>query len=98
MAELGTAPDGLVSGEAGRRLLDSGPNVLREQPRASAIGLYLDQFRSPLIISHLSAEAFVYPGLILIGINPCPGGTVLQWLRGPGIVAFTRAYGCVGTM
>lgn len=50
-----TGPDGLTSPEAQRRLAEHGLNELPERRRASALLLFLRQFRSPLIYLLLAA-------------------------------------------
>lgn len=55
LEELGSSPQGL-SGERAQELLQSiGPNVLATKRRATALGLFLGQFRNPLILILLFA-------------------------------------------
>ena len=50
LAELQSRPDGLSTAEARGRLEQYGPNVLKAHKRATAWGLLLDQFKSPLVL------------------------------------------------
>jgi magnesium-transporting ATPase (P-type) len=55
LAALGSTPEGLSAEEAGRRLSQIGPNVLEAKKKATALGLYINQFKSPIILILLSA-------------------------------------------
>jgi Mg2+-importing ATPase len=50
LAELGAAPGGLSADEAERRLSRYGPNRPAGPRGAGALGLLLNQFRSPLVL------------------------------------------------
>lgn len=50
IAGLRTSTEGLSEAEAGRRLLESGPNELRRQPTLSPWRLLLDQFTDLMVI------------------------------------------------
>ncbi|HPW18993.1 MAG TPA: magnesium-translocating P-type ATPase, partial [Candidatus Aminicenantes bacterium] len=50
LAELGATPGGLTAAEAGSRLETAGPNALKVRKRATAAGLFLRQFASPLVL------------------------------------------------
>ena len=52
---LGTSSSGLTQLEAQRRLEQYGPNRLQDQKRASNIGLFLNQFKSPITLILLFA-------------------------------------------
>jgi Mg2+-importing ATPase len=54
-AELGTSGAGLSSEQAAARLLDFGPNELRETQRLSRLRVLLNQARSPLLLLLLFA-------------------------------------------
>jgi len=49
-ATLGSAPRGLSATEAARRLKLVGPNVLKIHRKGSALGIFLNQFKSPLVL------------------------------------------------
>ena len=73
LAALQSAPDGLSSAEAKRRLGRYGRNVLKAQERTSALWLFLNQFKSPLlwilvfaaVVSALT-QAWVDASIVLI--------------------------------
>ncbi|HKB53782.1 MAG TPA: cation-transporting P-type ATPase, partial [Ramlibacter sp.] len=50
MARLDSAAGGLSAREAGRRLKQYGPNALRATRHATALGLFANQFKSPLVL------------------------------------------------
>lgn len=51
---------GLSQQEAQRRLAEHGPNELPETPTQSWVGVFLSQFKSPLIYTLLAAAALIY--------------------------------------
>jgi len=55
LAQLGSRPEGLTPGEVGAVRLAVGPNQLRPKRRASAFGLFLGQFKSPISLLLLGA-------------------------------------------
>ncbi len=55
LAELSATPEGLGGADALARLKAAGPNTLKARKRASAWGLLLKQFRSPLVLILLFA-------------------------------------------
>lgn len=55
LATLQTPIDGLAGDQATMRLTEMGPNQLRPRQRWSAIGLFLNQFKSPIILILLFA-------------------------------------------
>ena len=55
VSQLQSSDDGLQSGEADRRLQLFGPNQLQVREQASAIGLFLNQFKSPIVLILLGA-------------------------------------------
>ena len=55
---LGTNEKGLSELEAGRRLKEQGPNEIKEKKKRSRLLLFLDQFKSFLIIILIFAAAF----------------------------------------
>jgi Mg2+-importing ATPase len=55
VAALATSTDGLSSDEALRRLAQYGPNVLQVRKKATAPALFLNQFKSPIILILLFA-------------------------------------------
>ncbi len=47
---LRSTPKGLSSTEAARRLKQVGPNLLKKRRNVSAVGIFLNQFKSPLVL------------------------------------------------
>ena len=67
LAEMGSAPDGLSSEEARRRLAENGPNKLEEGKRVSLWARFAKQLADPMILillaaAGLSAVTAVYAG------------------------------------
>lgn len=52
---LRTSPRGLSRGEAERRLLEYGPNEIRREKRRSSLSIFLEQFKSFLILILIAA-------------------------------------------
>jgi Mg2+-importing ATPase len=50
LAALVSAPDGLSTAEAARRLQQFGPNVLKARKTATPLKLFLGQFKSPIVL------------------------------------------------
>jgi Mg2+-importing ATPase len=57
LALLHSTPDGLSAEEAGRRLSQVGPNVLEAKKKATALGVFINQFKSPIILILIFATA-----------------------------------------
>jgi hypothetical protein len=57
LAILHTASDGLSTADARQHLAQFGPNLLRAREKATALGLLLNQFKSPIILILLFATA-----------------------------------------
>lgn len=58
--KLGTSGEGLTSWEAQRRLKDFGPNEISPAKRKNILGLFLKQFKSPLIYILLVAALITF--------------------------------------
>ncbi len=52
-----STPDGLGSADAQKRLETFGPNLLAAKKKATALGLFLNQFKSPIVLILLFATA-----------------------------------------
>ncbi|KKW20932.1 MAG: Cation-transporting ATPase [Candidatus Adlerbacteria bacterium GW2011_GWC1_50_9] len=72
---LGSSPDGLSDEEALRRLSGFGKNSLEEAPRLRKTKIFLDQFKSPLILALIFAgiltailREFVEMGVIFLAV------------------------------
>ena len=68
---LGSSPDGLSPAEAGKRLEQYGHNLLKAKTQVSALGLFLGQFKSPIMLILLFAtlvSAFLkdWPDAVII--------------------------------
>jgi Mg2+-importing ATPase len=50
MADLRTSEDGLTTSQASERLERFGPNRLKDDEKQTVLGLFLNQFRSPIIL------------------------------------------------
>src|SRR5512136_1165484 len=55
LAALGSTSAGLSQIEIGPRLAQYGPNTLKAQRQATPLGLFLNQFKSPIVIILLFA-------------------------------------------
>jgi len=55
MAQLHGTAAGLSAEDASRRLEEFGPNSLEARKKATALGLFLDQLKSPLVLILLFA-------------------------------------------
>jgi Mg2+-importing ATPase len=55
LTALHSTPDGLSTAEARQRLERFGPNLLEAREKATALGLFLNQFKSPIILILLFA-------------------------------------------
>ncbi len=87
LAALHSTPQGLSSSEAQKRLQAVGPNTLKARKRATAWGLFLNQFKSPLVLILLfatvvSAFAKEYTDAVVI----------LLIVVGSAIITFVQEY------
>ncbi|MEW5706770.1 MAG: magnesium-translocating P-type ATPase [Actinomycetota bacterium] len=57
LQQLQTEPHGLSTAEAERRLLQYGYNLLQPQKKTSSLGLFIAQFKSPIILILIIAAA-----------------------------------------
>ncbi|MBI5100752.1 MAG: cation-translocating P-type ATPase [Nitrospirae bacterium] len=55
LTELGSSPGGLSRDEAGKRLLEFGPNELKEKKKKTPLMMFLDQFRDFMILILIAA-------------------------------------------
>ena len=55
LMSLGSTSDGLTTADAQQRLAQYGPNVLETEEKATALGLFLSQFKSPIVLILLFA-------------------------------------------
>ena len=60
LARLGTAIQGLSTGSARERLRTYGPNILKPKKQATTLGLFLAQFKTPIILILIFAAILSY--------------------------------------
>jgi Mg2+-importing ATPase len=87
LAELATRVDGLSQIEADRNLLRFGPNRSSDTSRVTALGLLLNQFRSPLVILLLFAMT-----LSLFLGETTDGVIILAILLGSALLGFWQEH------
>jgi len=88
LTALQAAPDGLSSGEARRRLDAYGPNVLQDKRKVSAIGLFLNQFRSPIVLILVFAT-----GVSAVTQDWVDALIILIIVLGSALLSFFQEYG-----
>ncbi|MBI3988303.1 MAG: cation-transporting P-type ATPase [candidate division NC10 bacterium] len=94
LAALETGTRGLSGEEATARLKQYGPNRLKASPPTSPFKLFLDEFRSPLILV-LIASAILLFLVAAIGNNPdqnVDAGLILAIVLFNGILGFIQNY------
>ena len=87
MAQLQSGPVGLGAGEAAARLQRYGPNAFDGAKRAGVLGLYANQFRSPLVLILIFASA-----VSLLASEWVDAGVVLAVVFGSTILGFVQEY------
>jgi P-type Mg2+ transporter len=87
LTQLDAGPGGLSTREAGRRLARYGPNTLRAMKRATALGLFANQFKSPLVLILIVASV-----ISLIAAEWIDAGMVLVIVFGSTLLGFTQEY------
>jgi Mg2+-importing ATPase len=83
LGALGTTPEGLTSAEAARRLKELGPNALVVHKRATRLGLFLKQFKSPLVLILIFAT--LVSGFARDWVD---AGVILAIVLGSAIITF----------
>jgi len=86
-AQLGCTTEGLSTEEAERRLERFGPNALGARKRVSALGLFLGQFKSPLVLILLFAA--VISALVQEWVDAT---IVMVVLLGSAVLSFVQEY------
>ena len=71
LSELHSSPNGLSQADAERRLLQYGPNSIQAGSQTTALGLLLNQFKSPLVLilvgaAIISAIAGEWPDAVIV--------------------------------
>ena len=87
MAELKSDARGLTQREAHLRLKRDGPNTLRAMKKATALGLLLSQFKSPLVLILIVASC-----ISLAASEWVDAGVVLAIVLGSTLLGFTQEY------
>jgi Ca2+-transporting ATPase len=89
LAQLGTSPSGLAAEEARKRLEQHGPNELTEGQRVPPLKIFLDQFKSFLIIILL--VAVVLSAILGESIDAIVIGAIILFASGLGFIQEYRA-------
>jgi len=87
MAKLKSDAAGLTQREAHSRLKRYGPNSLKAMKKATALGLLLSQFKSPLVLILIVAS-----GISLAASEWVDAGVVLMIVLGSTLLGFTQEY------
>lgn len=87
LADLAAGPDGLTQAEADQRRQRFGPNRAPDTHTVAAVGLLLNQFRSPLVLLLLFAMA-----LSLFLGETTDGAIVLAIVLGSALLGFVQEY------
>ena len=85
--ELGSTASGLSQREASARLKRYGRNALDTKRRATALGLLLNQFKSPLVLILIVATI-----ISLVAAEWNDAGVVLAIVLGSAILGFLQEY------
>ncbi len=87
MAKLKTDGCGLTQREAHLRLKRDGPNAFKAMKKATALGLLLSQFKSPLVLILIVAAC-----ISLVASEWVDAGVVLAIVLGSTLLGFTQEY------
>jgi Mg2+-importing ATPase len=87
IAQLNSHADGLARRQAAVRLKRYGPNALEDKKRATAIGLFANQFKSPLVLILVIASI-----ISLVAAEWIDAGVVLAIVFGSTILGFAQEY------
>jgi Mg2+-importing ATPase len=85
---IAATPQGLTSAEAQQRLAQVGPNSLKPRKRSSVIGLFLGQFKSPIVILLIVAA-----GLSAFLQDPTDTVIILAIVLTSGVLGFLQERG-----
>ena len=87
LSALRSSPEGLVQTEAESRLKQFGPNALEQRRQATALGLFLNQFRSPLVL------ILIFAAIVSAVVGEwVDASIVLAVVLGSTILGFTQEY------
>ncbi|WP_199720590.1 magnesium-translocating P-type ATPase [Stagnimonas aquatica] len=87
IADLDSEPQGLADAEAARRLARDGANRLVTTRQATALGLFLSQFKSPLVLILIAASL-----ISLAAAEWIDASVVLVIVLGSTLLGFTQEY------
>ena len=87
IAQLNSHAGGLARRQAAVRLKRCGPNALEDKKRATAIGLFANQFKSPLVLILIIASI-----ISLVAAEWIDAGVVLAIVFGSTILGFAQEY------
>jgi Mg2+-importing ATPase len=87
LAALGSTPDGLETVDAQQRWETFGPNLLAVKERATALGLFLNQFKSPIILILLFAT-----GVSAVLKDWVDAVIILTIVLGSALLSFVQEY------
>ena len=87
LAALQSTPDGLSTANARQRLGEFGPNVLEAREKATALGLFLNQFKSPIILILLFAT-----GVSAVLQDWVDALIILAIVLGSAVLSFVQEY------
>ena len=87
LAALHGADAGLQPADAEQRLRDYGPNSIKEKQQVTAVGLFFNQFRSPLVL------ILIFAALVSITVGEwIDASIVLAVVLGSTILGFAQEY------
>lgn len=92
LQRLGTGLNGLNDDEAHRRLEVYGYNEIREERRVSAFFIWLEQFKSPLILILLAATAISYVLSVIEGEFPVDSILIFAIVIAASTLGFIQEY------
>jgi Mg2+-importing ATPase len=87
LAALHSSSDGLSTADAQQRLQQFGPNVLRAREQAAALGLFLKQFTSPIVLILLFAT-----GVSAVLHDWVDALIILAIVLGSAVLSFAQEY------
>ena len=87
LARSHSTPQGLTQREALRRLKRHGPNTLEIKQRATALGLFLNQFKNPLVLILIIASI-----ISLVAAEWIDASVVLAIVFGSTLLGFAQEY------
>ncbi len=87
LTSLGSTSDGLTTADAQQRLTQYGHNVLETKEKATALGLFLNQFKSPIVLILLFAT-----GVSAATQEWVDGVIILAIVLGSALLSFFQEY------